>query len=317
MNTGLLAKAGATISRVGGRTLLKVRKYSPEFMLGFGVVGLVGATYIIAKSDTKAKEVKEMFDANMDVIADAKAVTEGKTTEDGEEVYSREDEQRDKATVYVQTGMAYLKVYGPAVGLGIASLACIFGSHHIMQQRNIAIAAAYRIVKQAFDQYRARVLEEKDGELKDIYYRHGVKPETIKVKVENEDGKTSTVTRKVVDADRIYEASPYAKFFDEYSRYWQKNPDLNRAFLQIRQNTLNDRLNATGHIFLNEVYDELGIPRTTEGQIVGWIKDGDGDGYIDFGIFHEDKEMNRLFVNGYTDRILLDFNVDGLIWEMI
>ena len=73
-------------------------------------------------------------------------------------------------------------------------------------------------------------------------------------------------------------------------------------------------------MFLNEVYDMLGIDRTKAGNIVGWIYDEKnpvGDNYIDFGIYNVDSERNRAFVNGYERNILLDFNVDGNILEMI
>ena len=64
----------------------------------------------------------------------------------------------------------------------------------------------------------------------------------------------------------------------------------------------------------------LGIPRTQAGQIVGWIYDEKhpiGDNKVDFGIYNTYNEANRNFVNGYERTILLDFNVDGNILDMI
>ena len=64
----------------------------------------------------------------------------------------------------------------------------------------------------------------------------------------------------------------------------------------------------------------LGIPRTRAGQIVGWIYDKKnpiGDNYVDFGIYDTNKEANRNFVNGYERTILLDFNVEGNILELM
>jgi hypothetical protein len=52
--------------------------------------------------------------------------------------------------------------------------------------------------------------------------------------------------------------------------------------------------------------------------MVGWIDGGDGDGYVDFGIYDIAAVNNRReFINGYEPSIILDFNVDGVIWDKI
>ena len=64
----------------------------------------------------------------------------------------------------------------------------------------------------------------------------------------------------------------------------------------------------------------LGIPKTKAGQVVGWVYDPEhpvGDNYVDFGLFDLDRERVRRFVNGDERNILLDFNVDGNIWELM
>jgi hypothetical protein len=91
-------------------------------------------------------------------------------------------------------------------------------------------------------------------------------------------------------------------------------------FLRAQQQYANDKLRANGHLFLNEVYDMLGIPRTKAGQVVGWVYDAEnpiGDNYVDFGIYDIHRETVRNFVNGYERTILLDFNVDGNIWDLM
>ena len=73
-------------------------------------------------------------------------------------------------------------------------------------------------------------------------------------------------------------------------------------------------------MFLNDVYEMLGIPKTKAGYVVGWIYDKNhpvGDNEVDFGIFDMEREKNRDFVNGYERTILLDFNVDGNILDMM
>lgn len=109
--------------------------------------------------------------------------------------------------------------------------------------------------------------------------------------------------------------SDYARFFDEVCSGWSKDPEYNLMFLRSQEQYANDLLRAKGHLFLNEVYDMLGIPRTKAGQVVGWcVKSPFYDGYVDFGI---NDERNSDFVNGNTNVALLDFNVVGNILDMI
>jgi hypothetical protein len=134
------------------------------------------------------------------------------------------------------------------------------------------------------------------------------------VEVENEKtGKKEYVKRVGPDG-----ASIYARFFDPTSTSWSKEPEYNLIFVQCQQNYANDLLRARGHVFLNEVYDMLGIPRSQAGAVVGWIlsQDRTTDNYIDFGVFDDEKNA-RDFVNGYEGSILLDFNVDGVIFDKI
>lgn len=104
------------------------------------------------------------------------------------------------------------------------------------------------------------------------------------------------------------QVSPYARCFDEANPNWSKNPEQNKLFLKTVQNMLNEILRVRGHLFLNEAYDHLGFEHSETGKVVGWIWN-DGDGYIDFNIFPSD------FVNGHQSSILLNFNVNGVIYD--
>ena len=112
--------------------------------------------------------------------------------------------------------------------------------------------------------------------------------------------------------------SRYARYFDEecYPK-WTNDPKFNLLYLKTQQNYANDLLKSKGHVLLNEVYEMLGMPKTKDGEVVGWFYDEDnpnGDNYVDFGIYDE---RNRDFINGYENRVLLDFNVDGFIFDKI
>lgn len=113
--------------------------------------------------------------------------------------------------------------------------------------------------------------------------------------------------------------SQYARFFDDGCNVWTKDLEYNLVFLKQQEEYATAKLKMQGYLFLNDVYDMLGIPRTKAGQIVGWIYDEEhpiGDNRVDFGLY-DDKRQNRDFINGYTNCIILDFNVDGNILDLI
>ena len=219
--------------------------------------------------------------------------------------------------VYTQTAVKLLKLYGPSIVLGGLSITAILTSNNIMRKRNIAIAAAYTAVDKSFKDYRGRVVERFGKDL-DRELRYNIKKEEVEETIVDEKtGKEKTIKKTI---DVANEVSEFAKFFDDGCTGWTKDPELNLAFLLKQQAFANDKLKANGYLYLNEVYDMLGIPRTKAGQIVGWIYDEKnpiGDNYVDFGIFDSNKVKNRDFVNGYERTILLDFNVDGNILNLM
>ena len=105
--------------------------------------------------------------------------------------------------------------------------------------------------------------------------------------------------------------------FDNENPNWHPTLEYNILFLRAQQNYLNDLYQKRGHLFLNEVYDQLGLPRTQAGAIVGWVVSKDGDNFIDFGIYDASRPGAADFVNGYENSVMLDFNVDGVIYNLI
>lgn len=109
----------------------------------------------------------------------------------------------------------------------------------------------------------------------------------------------------------------YARFFDETCKGYEKDTQYNLLMLRGQQQYANDLLHARGYVFLNDVYDMLGIDRTKEGQIVGWVYNKNnevGDNFVDFGILETNREIED---GSYEPAILLDFNVDGNILDLI
>ena len=296
------------------RVKFGLKKHSPEILVGAGVIGVVASGVLACKATLKVNETLEESRTNIEKI---KVATEKGVTEAGKE-YTEEDSKNDMKITYIQTGMKLAKLYALPVGLGAVSIAAILGGHNILRKRNIAISTAYAALFNDYKGYRSRVIE-RFGEQLDKELKYNIQTKTVEETVVNEDRTEQTVKKEVQvmnDPTGLENYSFFARFFDDGCTGWDKNPEYSLMFLNQQQNWANERLKRQGHLFINDVYDMLGIPKCKEGQTHGWIYDEKnpiGDNYVDFGIYDIHREKNRDFVNGYERVILLDFNHDGNI----
>lgn len=312
MKNELVAKASRSLHAVG----FKIKKHSPEILAVVGVVGIVASTVMACKATTKVStivdETKETIDTIHEALENEMQTPEG-------EVYTQEDANKDLAIVYTQTGLKFVKLYGPSVALGIASIACMVGSNRILRKRNVALAAAFATVDKSFKEYRGRLIDKFGTDL-DRELRFNIKAKEIEETVVDENGNETVVTKTVELADPNVSHSLYSVVFCEGSLGWTKNPELNKVFLVQQQNHANDKLRMNKVLFLNEVYDMLGVPRTAYGQIAGWVYTEDstaGDNYVDFGIFDTNNPKACNFVNGHERSIILDFNCVGNVLDYV
>lgn len=277
----------------------KTKKNSPSLLFGAGVVSVVASTVLACKATLKVEEVLEKHQNNLTAV---------KTMNHAD--YSEDDRMKDKALIYTQAAVDLCKLYGPALVVGMAGVAALTKSHSILKSRNAALLSAYTALDKAFNEYRKRVREEV-GEENEMRLMHGAVEREIV-----EEGKNGPEVKSITTVGD-HTPSPYARFFDEFSPSWSPRPEINLLTLRNQQIWANEKLRANGHMFLNEVYDMLGIPRSKAGAVVGWMIGTDGDNMIDFGIFNGDNSKARDFVNGREGSILLDFNVDGVIYDKI
>ena len=308
--TELMNNVSRSINRIG----FILKKHSPEILAATGTIGVVTSAVMACKATTKLGAILEKTKTDMEVIRTAMEHPEYLEPEK----YTEDDGKNDIRILYAKTGLNIIKLYAPSVILGGLSITAMLTSNNILRRRNIALAAAYTAVDKGFKEYRSRVVES-FGEEMDRELRYNLKSKEIEETVVDEKGKEKTVkkTVNVVDPSTY---SVYARFYDDGCNGWTKNPEDNLYFLKCQENYANDLLKTRGHLFLNEVYDMLGIPRTQAGQIVGWVYDEKnpvGDNFVDFGILDLYDEKKREFVNGYERTILLDFNVDGEIFKIL
>lgn len=293
------------VSSKFGRQLLHLQKSSPKVMFAAGAVGVVASTVLACRATLKVgdklAEIEELREKAV-VLYD-----EGRNDD-----YPETEYNKHLLALKVKTVLDMTKLYAPAGGLLILSMALLTGSHVTLNRRNASLTAAYASVDQAFSKYRDRVVAQL-GKNADDEFRYGAT--SVEETVVGDDGKKKTVQNPRVSPEGH---SQYARFFDQLNTQWQSNPEYNRAFLQCQQQFANEKLRMRGHLFLNEVYDSLGLERSQAGQVVGWVISKEGDNFVDFGIFDDITNPRvRDFVNGVEDSILLDFNVDGVIYDKI
>lgn len=303
MKTNLLDKGLEIVEKSG---ITKHAK-SPEVFVGVGI----GLTVLGAVSACKATlKVDDILDEQGELLAKCNKAAEA------DEEYAKKHHDRDKAVIAAKTGTKIVRLYsGPVILFagGVGSILCGF---NILNGRHLAMIAAYKAVDESYKTYRSRVISEL-GDEADKRFKHGVvRKEADIQKFDKEGNPTDKTVKKKVGVVGDEKPSEFAKFFDESCPDWTPNPVANLDILRLKETVATDMLQARGHLFLNEVYDLLGLPRTEAGTAVGW-KLGMGDDRVDFGIYNLYSDAGRRFVNGLEPVILLDFNVDGPIYNKI
>ena len=301
-----------TLIRNGHRAMLYVRKESPTILTVAGIGFGVAATGFAIKNTLDVDKVLEKRESRLQAISKNRFVADNDT--DNDIVYTEEMEKRDKQKVAVATVTEMAAHYSPTIVLSGASVFCILTAHHIMNGRLTASMAAFAALDAHFKDYREKVVNEYGANKDREFYRP---VETVE-EIDGKGKKTGTV-KKVVKEPEYDDGS---RFFDELSLNWDKdNPDMNVAYLRAREQYANDKLRSQGYLFLNDVYDMFDIPRTPQGQVLGWLYDDKHlDSYVDFGVdngtddpydFSNDKPWDGML------GILLHFNTQGIIYDKI
>lgn len=290
------------VSRFAGRSAIKVKKVSPTLMFGAGVVGVVATVVLASKATLKLEETLDETQSN---IEKAKGLHESHHPK-----YSESDYQKDMIIIYVQAIKSLGKLYGPALIVGVTSIGLLTGAHVTLNKRNAGLMAAYAALDKGFREYRERVVADTSVE-KDREYYYGA--DAVDIYEETDEGEP-----KIVQIKRAKGSSIYGRVFGPSNINWNNNMDNNIAFLRMQQTYLNNQLQRKGVVCLNEAYDCLSMPRTTAGAVVGWIWNSEtGDNHVDLGIWDSDNLEWLVGEMGGADGIILDFNVDGVIYQQI
>lgn len=287
------------ISRLGGRAALKLSASSPTIMVVAGVVGLGATAVLAAKASRQMDPIIEEHQKSRTTIS--------------ETVYeTKRGEQKALVRLYGNTTKELSRLYGPTLVVGTLSTASVLYGHKILHGRHVASIAAYTGLMEQFQAYRGRVAKTLGPAVERGIYEgaHGEWQEDPDHKGEHKLGPKF---------DPELSADSYLRpWFDETNVNWTKDPIANYQFLKGVQTHMNNMLVARGHVFLNDVYDALRIPRTNEGQVAGWVwNSGVGDNFIDFGFMSSIDPHTVAFKNGMEQSVRLNFNVQGNIFGMI
>lgn len=311
-NTALVNKITRAVNKVG----FQLKKHSPEILAVAGTIG-IGATAVLTYKATR--KVDKVIDKHKTAMAKIHEATETGVTEAGEE-YTSEDCKKDTVITYTQTGLELAKLYGPAILVGVASATAVLGSHKILRGRYLAVAAAYATEHKNFKEYRDRTIDRFGADL-DRELRYNIKTQEIEEKVVDETGKETTVKKTVNVIDPSTVDGDSAFFFDEYCKGWTKDPEANKFFVLQVQDWATQKLKADGFLSLNDVFDAMGIDKTKQGQLIGWVydtSDPERENFVDFGLYRNPRDQKKMdFINGRERSVLLEPNVHGSLYSLM
>ena len=296
-----------TLRKSFKKAQLTVRKHSPEILMVAGVIGTVAGAVMACKETLELEDVLDECKQEKMELEEQYAMCEQ---------YSEDALKKDQVKLTIKQAAKIVKLYAPSVIMEVTSIGVIFASNDIMRKRNASMAAAYATLNSMYKRYRQNVIESY-GEEVDKDMRFGVKHE--KVTEIDEDGNKVKVDARIVDLDNTALAiSDYSRFFQSGCKGFDASSGrYNLLYLKGIQAMFNNKLIADGYVMLNDVYRELGFDTIPEGWSIGWVYDEAnpiGDNYIDFGLY-EARNKNQRAVNDWEPVILMDFNVDGNLYE--
>lgn len=315
--TMIFSKVGSAAKTVLGGSGLFLKAHAPEIMVGGGVTGFVLTVISACKSTCKANEIMDVKEEcereNREALANG---------EIPDAVWAENDKM-----IRRNAKKELIKAYTPTVTMGIVSIVLVLGGYKLINGRLVKTAAAYKILEDGFGRYRENV-RDIYGEEADREMLHRVRPERLAAAQEEreknreiESDKKRGIKNKEKKGTAYQEI--YSAVFDQYSDRWRRSwmPEQVWDYLRQKEREANDMLRIRKHIFLNEVYDLLGLERTEEGALVGWIlTKNNPESKVDFGLKLIPESRRREFLTAQCNEdiwLRLHFNPDGLIYNMI
>lgn len=292
-----------TLSNVMGDLLLATKRNSPKIKFLCGVAMFGVTLYSMHKSTLKAQDIIKKREEDLADIEEAIKGVENGEIEASD--YTEKDVRSDRRIVNVQFGLRMGKNYALTATSAMITILLFHGAVADYRNLFVAVSAAHNALQMKYKD-KMRFYKEKLGEEKFNEMENGFKADVTK------KAQSTGLKRPEDREEERRRRFPYARWFDELHGSWTEDPELNKMWLLGKQNILDVRLQTKGHLFLNDMYEELGYPPTDAGRVMGIIRDNpDGSiNHVDFGLFNIHDQAARWFVNGLEPIFLIDFNVD-------
>lgn len=244
-------------------------KNAPAILTGVGITLFAGAVVLAVVETPKALEKIEA---------------------------KKREEQKEKLTVK-ETVQATWKNYIPVATTAVLATTCLIGAHSVSARRNAALMTAYKLSETTVSQYREHFARYRDKVVETI---GETAEKEVREKIEEEREK------KALPADKpqvVIYGDGDIDCYDYHSGRWFKSTK-NKVDAAI--NTLNKRMMSEMYISLNELYSELGLEPTGEGDMLGWCID---DGFIEVSFDPEFTSDYKLYMMlNYLTPPKYDFN---------
>ena len=213
------------IAKSLSHTLRYSKKQSPIILAAIGVSGFIGSAVMASKATIKAR----------------KAIAQ--TENDKSETLTKFETVKVAAPYYIPAGLVI-----------IASTGCIAGSVRISYRRQAALAAAYTLSRNQFNEFYQKTVET-IGDKKTKAIEKGIESDKAKACI-------GTSPNVVIEAGDVL-----ARDFS-FGREFSSNGNK----ILAAQNRINAKLckSAESYISLNDAWRELGIPTADIGEYMGW-----------------------------------------------
>ena len=301
------------------------KKYAPEILTYGGVAAMIGGTVFACKQTPKAVEIVEGTKKQLSVIkaTEEEAAQNNRLVKrDGGLIsYSPQDYKKDITIAHVNNIKALAKNYAVPGLMLIGGAAMVLGGHGILRKRNAVAIATLSSVMEGFNKYRSNVIKEL-GETADKHFRFGKGTPDV---IETVDAESGEVTQEKTSTDGFADFPDDDPRFFMFSKetapdFYKGNLLMDLAQLRSFQNLSTDELRIYGNINVNRIRQICGVKPIDEGLDNGYVVDGNGDGYVDFGIFDRVTGEPKAWVydcvkegQGIPVELNIDGNIKGLL----
>lgn len=302
------------------------KRHAPEIMIGGGILGFGLTVFETVKATNKTNDILEEKEARIQRFT---ALYNGNDPENPE--YTMVAFSTDVEAANNKTRWELVKTWAPVATTGVASVILVLYGYRVLNGRYVATAAAYKALESGFEHYRKNVIDEfgKEADWRMLNTYKADELEAAKKEREEKkaltDGKEAKKRPKTRYANDINRRIFDCNTSDRWQKYWL--PEQALDFIGHVERQLQDKVNIYGFALLNDAFDMLGMPRTSDGAVVGWIrtkhcKHNMKGEYVSLGFANDEtpeEEIRRILSSGSNEDIWIRLmpNTDGVIYQFI